>query len=869
MKKNKLMKVSMAALAVAMGIGYLRPTVLVTPVHAEEQTVSTTSTAATSQTLIDGNTKWKYLDTNEDPGTNEDLQSWTKAIYNDSSWKEGVGSFGAKSGEIAALSGGYTPTVLLNQYQENGDNIPAYFFRTKVNIENLNDIKSLTGKIVYDDHAIIYINGVKVYDSAPSVEADDSTNMYYSSSAHQDAPGVQEFDISGDTLSNLIGNKILTQGENVIAIELHNDRSSSSDIYLAVNNLTANYTEVEEETSQNDVILTVGSDETKRNLTWYADVNEAGTVQVAKAGNTDEFPKKYQEFNATSTAANDQGFYTNQATITGLEANTKYVYRLVNGETVSETYSFETGSTKDFTFALVGDPQIGASGNSTSDTENWGLTVDYIVNTLDPDFLLSAGDQVNTASSESQYEGYLNEKLASLASATTIGNHDSGSDAYAEHYNLPNESTTYGTTTAGGDYYFVYNNTLFIGINSNDNSTAEHKEFIQQAINANPDVTWKTVFFHHSVYSTASHWKDSDIVTKRNELPVIFDELDIDVVLMGHDHVYTRSKIMNVGTPTDQGSENEVYNPDGILYLTANSASGSKYYNLQDGAIEAGYAAKYDQSKRRTATEVTVTENSYTLTTYFADDNTLLDTYTIYKTDKTELETVIKSCDTIFESNAVYIDNSWSEFEKAYRDASTVFANEEAKQEEIDDACKALNDAIAKLVIVDKTKLEALINQKEELTLADYTTDSWSVLEDAYASARTVYADINAEQDAIDSAVESLENALASLVKVEVKDDESVEIDKDVETNTGTDVETNTSTDVETNTGTDVNDNVTVEDTTTVKDSSTESTDTDEKASSAVETGDATNVAAMGLMMVAAAGTALIASKKKKESEVK
>lgn len=845
MKKNKLMKGSMAALAVAMGIGYLRPTVLVTPVHAEEQTVSTTSTAATSQTLIDGNTKWKYLDTNEDPGTREDLQSWTKAIYNDSSWKEGAGSFGAKNGKIADLGGGYTPKVLLNQYQDNGDNIPAYFFRTKVNIENLNDIKSLTGKIVYDDHAIIYINGVEVYNSASSVEADNSTNMYYSSSAHQDAPGVQEFDISGDTLSNLIGNEILTQGENVIAIELHNDRSSSSDIYLAVDNLTANYTEVEEETSQNDVILTVGSDETKRNLTWYADVNEAGTVQVAKAGNTDGFPKKYQEFNATSTAANDEGFYTNQATITGLEANTKYVYRLVNGETVSETYSFETGSTKDFTFALVGDPQIGASGNSTSDTENWGLTVDYIVNTLDPDFLLSAGDQVNTASSESQYEGYLNEKLASLASATTIGNHDSGSDAYAEHYNLPNESTTYGTTTAGGDYYFVYNNTLFIGINSNDQSTAEHKEFIQQAINANPDVTWKTVFFHHSVYSTASHWNNSDIVDRRNELPVIFDELDIDVVLMGHDHVYTRSKIMNVGTPTDQGSENEVYNPDGILYLTANSASGSKYYNLQDGAIEAGYAAKYDQSKRRTATEVTVTENSYTLTTYFADDNTLLDTYTIYKTNKTELETVIKSCDTIFESNAVYIDNSWSEFEKAYRDASTVFANEEAKQEEIDDACKALNDAIAKLVIVDKTKLEALINQKEELTLADYTTDSWSVLEDAYASARTVYADINAEQDAIDSAVESLENALASLVKVEVKDDESVEIDKDVETNTGTDVETNTSTDVETN------------------------TDTDEKASSAVETGDATNVAAMGLMMVAAAGTALIASKKKKESEVK
>ena len=41
------------------------------------------------------------------------------------------------------------------------------------------------------------------------------------------------------------------------------------------------------------------------------------------------------------------------------------------------------------------------------------------------------------------------------------------------------------------------------------------------------------------------------------------------------------------------------------------------------------------------------------------------------------------------------------------------------------------------------------------------------------------------------------------------------------------------------------------------------------KKQALLETGDATNVAAMGLMMVAAAGTALIASKKKKESEVK
>lgn len=46
---------------------------------------------------------------------------------------------------------------------------------------------------------------------------------------------------------------------------------------------------------------------------------------------------------ASSTAANDAGYYSNQATMTGLEENTEYVYRVVNGDTVSQTYSFATG----------------------------------------------------------------------------------------------------------------------------------------------------------------------------------------------------------------------------------------------------------------------------------------------------------------------------------------------------------------------------------------------------------------------------------------------------------------------------------------------------------------------------------------------
>src|SRR5699024_1755369 len=249
----------------------------------------------------------------------------------------------------------------------------------------------------------------------------------------------------------------------------------------------------------------------------------------------------------------------------------------------------------------------------------------------------------NTNNNETQYTGYLNDALTYLTSATTIGNHDSGSAAYNEHFNLPNESTQLGATTAGTDYWFVYDNTLIMVINSNNRSTAEDQESPESAIAQNPDVRWKTVVFHHSVYSTASHVDDGDIIERREELPPMFSELDIDVVLMGHDHVYTRTYMMNGTTPDDsQGVQSEVTNAEGVLYLTANAASGSKYYDIK--APEAAYSAVMDQSYRRTITDIDVTDTSYTMTTYYMDTMEVLDTFTINKidTDKSELEGLVE-----------------------------------------------------------------------------------------------------------------------------------------------------------------------------------------------------------------------------------
>lgn len=631
MKKNKVLKVSMATLALLMSAGYVAQDYQVTPTYAE------TTKIGDSAQLISTATTWKYLDNNVDPGTETDRYAWTKADYNDSEWKSEAGKFGAKKGKLEDLGDGFVPTVLLNQYINgvNGDDIPAFFFRTTVNISNLDDFSSLSGKLYYDDAAIVYINGVKVA-SFDEPEGGFESNMSYGgSNASNPKEGV--ISLTKEQLKDVI-----KTGQNTIAVELHQGRASSSDIYFEFNNLQVDYGQEETTVEQKALNLTIGEDETKMNLTWYANTNTSGTVQLAKAGAmiNGEFPSQFTTVEATNNQANDKGFYYNQATLANLEENTKYVYRVVNGDQVSKIYDF---TTKDFdgsyNFIFAGDPQIGASGSASKDTEGWDKTLSDSINKFNPNFILSAGDQVNTASDENQYSGYLDhEELTSVPQATTTGNHDSSSNAYTQHFNLPNE-TAKGETAAGTDYWYVYNNTLFMNINTNNTSTAEHKAFMKEAIKENQDVRWKVVVFHHSVYSVASHSVESSILKRREELTPVFDDLGIDVVLMGHDHVYVRSNMMK-GMKVSQETKDltSVTDPEGILYLTANSASGSKYYDIKTN-ISTDFVAKMDQSKQRSISNIEVSENSFKVTTYLYNSNdnqwSTLDEFTINKSVET------------------------------------------------------------------------------------------------------------------------------------------------------------------------------------------------------------------------------------------
>ena len=586
-----------------------------------------TAEAAGETVYVNENTVWSYLDNNTKPDA-----GWTGESFSAEGWKIGTKSFGAKNGAIADLGGGCIPNVLLNQYINgtNGDDIPVFYFRTTFQGTAAAADQVLKGALKYDDAAVVYLNGTKI---AGFDDGSFDANGYGGSNAGAPKDGEIQADAA-----------LVKNGTNVLCVEIHQGRPSSSDIYFEMSSLKLE-TKAPEETggsenpggnetpaaAQGSVSLTVGATGTSRNLTWYSDSTEAAAVQYAVASGN-EFPADYTEIPATMTAAaNKSGYYSFRATLSGLQKETTYVYRLVNGTTVSEPYTFKTTGTGAFSFLLAGDPQIGASGNAANDTNGWGATLKNAAAAFpNAAFLISAGDQVNTNNNEAQYDGYLEHaELYNLTTATVVGNHDSGNAAYSEHFNNPNVSA-YGKTAAGSDYWYVYNNVLFMNLNSNNLSTAEHRAFMKQAIDANPNVDWKVVVFHHSIYSVASHAYDKDILQRREALAPVFKELDVDVVLMGHDHVYTRSYMMDGLTPivTEQ-VESSVTNPEGILYVTVNSASGSKFYKIKSSEFE--YAAVKNQENIPNISNIEVTGTSFKITTYRSTDMSVVDSFEILR----------------------------------------------------------------------------------------------------------------------------------------------------------------------------------------------------------------------------------------------
>jgi hypothetical protein len=370
--------------------------------------------------------------------------------------------------------------------------------------------------------------------------------------------------------------------------------------------------------------LTPGKDTTEINLNWYSSGPQANKVAqvrfirgILTAGK--------QLLNGNGTVATTSGTPQSTAhkvTVTGLLPGSSYQYSVSSdGTNWSDAYDFKVPAAGAFKFAVIADPQLHATSWDTFNrytptggaktAEGWKETMAKIVN-ASVSFIASGGDQVDTTGnsaaggSEQEYTDlFAPPGIRSLPLAPVSGNHDRHL-IYNYHYNWPGQATIDPNTTpwdsvdAGRNYYYLYNNILFVVLDTAPypNSTsaaapfvAKFKEVIEAAKTANAGkYDWLIVQHHKSTASVAVHLADRDIqYYVEAGFEKLMSDQGVDFVLAGHDHVYARSYPLQgkdggqVSAPDKTKSSPDghtVTNPGNPIYLTFTTGSGLKYYSV-------------------------------------------------------------------------------------------------------------------------------------------------------------------------------------------------------------------------------------------------------------------------------------------------
>ena len=300
-------------------------------------------------------------------------------------------------------------------------------------------------------------------------------------------------------------------------------------------------------------------------------------------------------------------------TIGGLDAGAEYEYRVygtyynTKGELVDEffhaddkgeakIFSFETAKTDgDFEFLAVSDPQgmIQAMYDQTKDAFD---TINSSSKTNGYDFIINAGDMVDSGKNFYQWQYALNTMIDTYANTSMFfasGNHENGSFAVDKFFNYtrPDDAELNGYGEHLQDYYsFDYASGHFIVLDTNDASQKglgkKQLAWLEDDL-ASTDKEHIFVIMHKSLYSTGAHANDVEVVAMREQLTELFDEYGVDMVFGGHDHVYAET--MPIGD-------------SGTIYVTLGTV-GTKFYEYTNDNEDVKDQLDYDKSYAHTLNE--------------------------------------------------------------------------------------------------------------------------------------------------------------------------------------------------------------------------------------------------------------------------
>ncbi len=392
---------------------------------------------------------------------------------------------------------------------------------------------------------------------------------------------------------------------------------------------------------------------TGRGFSWATYEDGNADLQIVK---TEEFDgtfdnaKKY-----TGSVSKYREQYMHKVYVYDLEAGTSYTYRVGDAEKNlwGETCTFVTDDKDDsFTFVAITDVQASSDENFAQAA----LTLKGALETApEAAFIANFGDYVNDNTNDEWDWYFKNFAFANnhYTHVAVAGNHDGNitnkfnTNCFKNIFALDESDNQ---SVEGVYYSFDYGNAHIAVLNTNDMypMTQAQRNWLINDMKQS-DATWKIIFMHRSLYSAGKNINKPDTVIMRNVLLPIIDELGIDMVYAGHDHMYLRTTPV-YGDKAVEGVEyiEETVNGETITFTldpkgtvhALPSTAGTKRYVVNEDAMEPILSvADVAFSTRDRGGCFCVTQidgNRLIYKAYLVDDETqeieLVDTYAIKKT---------------------------------------------------------------------------------------------------------------------------------------------------------------------------------------------------------------------------------------------
>lgn len=213
------------------------------PALNDFETININVTENLIQTTLVGFTNaWKYLGTGTNLGT-----AWVAGDYDDASWPSARAVFFNESTATTVIP---APTnTFLPLTGPGGRFVTNFYFRTKFILPADPSGVTLTASNVLDDGAVIYINGVEA-------QRINMTNGAFSATTF----ALRSWEATSVYVTNLSAASLIA-GENVLAVEVHQQSATSSDMVfgLSLSALVPSQTPVAITSQPTNLTVTTGS----------------------------------------------------------------------------------------------------------------------------------------------------------------------------------------------------------------------------------------------------------------------------------------------------------------------------------------------------------------------------------------------------------------------------------------------------------------------------------------------------------------------------------------------------------------------------------------------------------------------------------